>query len=128
MVAVKLQRIQDSNGLIAGSTSYRYQCNFRRCSVRNALSTRKIIKPPTTPCVRRSIRYCRESAVVLRPPLTHLLDGVIDALRRLGRFVAGQGEDEEHGRGQVAQKFGAGSRRYHRQVSGKAGIGTTPIQ
>ncbi len=43
-----------------------------------------------------------EFVVVLRPPRTDFLDGVEDARRRLGCFVAGQGEDEGHEGGQIA--------------------------
>jgi len=46
--------------------------------------------------VRPTIRgYLCIRGSPLRPPRTHFLDGMEDAFRRLGRFVASQGEDEE---------------------------------
>lgn len=58
------------------------------------------------PCVRQ-IRCCPES-IGSRPPHTHFLDRVVDALGGLGRFVAGEGEDERHEGGEVVHKFVAG--------------------
>ena len=51
-------------------------------------STLSILHSTTNPLLSR-IRY-------LRPPPTHFLDRLVDALGGLRRLVAGQGEDEGH--------------------------------
>ena len=66
------------------------------CSRRSSCYTGKSYTDTDSLSIQRSIRYCRESAVVLRPPPAHFLDGLEDAFRRLRCFVAGQGEDKGH--------------------------------